>query len=128
MLTVFTKSSIFDVLIFDEHVPDYLWYSIIINRACYFESSENHFNLISVLLNYLEQKFMSETCSNLTMKNHNGVDKVILVSFLLPWNFVTCGSTVSTSDNDQFNVGEKDTDPLKRREWKLEKESCRGSF
>ena len=102
--------------------------SIIISRDCYFESSKNHFNVISVLWNYLEQKFMSETCSNLTMKNHNGVDKVILVSFLLPWNFVTCGSTVSTSDYDQFNVGEKDTDPLKRREWKLEKEDCRESF
>ena len=90
--------------------------SIIINGDCYFESSEDHFNVISVLLNYLEQKLMSEPCSNLTMRNQNGVDKVILVSFLLTWNFVTCGSTVSTSDNDQFNVGEKDTDPLKRRE------------
>ena len=55
---------------------------------------------------------MFETCSNLYMRKQNSVDKVILVSFLLAWNVVTHGSTVYTGENEQVNVGGKDTDPV----------------
>ena len=43
---------------------------------------------------------MFQTCLNLTMRNQNGVDKVVQISLLLTWETLTRVSTVSTSDND----------------------------
>ena len=74
--------------------------------------SVSYLNISSRNLLFRCNRITSETCSNLTMWNQNGADKVILVSFLLTWNVVTCGSTVSNSDNDQVNnVGGKGTGP-----------------
>ena len=43
---------------------------------------------------------MFQTCLNLTMRNQNGIDKVVQISLLLTWETLTRVSTVSTSDND----------------------------
>ena len=120
LLTVFTKSFILDVLISCWIRP---WLSLMflllsIETATlnlpgiFLIWSVSYLNISCRNLLFRCNRITSETCSNLTMRNQNGVDKLILVSFLLTWNVVTCGSTVSTSDNDQVNnVGGKGTDP-----------------
>ena len=45
-------------------------------------------------------KIMFETRSNLTMRNQNGVDIVVMVSLLLTWNMLTRILTISISDNE----------------------------
>ena len=57
-------------------------------------------------------RIIFKTCSNITMRNQNSVDKVVLVSLLLTWNMLRHGSTVSTSEAEQANVARKDTDPI----------------
>ena len=56
--TIFAESSILDVSLGSEYISDYLEaFSIITDWHFQFESFMNVFNLISILLKYLEQTF-----------------------------------------------------------------------
>ena len=53
------------------------------------------------------------TCSNLTMRNQNGINKVVLVSLLSTWDMLTRVPTISTGGNDhQANTVVKGIDPV----------------
>ena len=78
--TMFSKSSILDVLLGSEYVCEYLEvFPIIMNWGCHFASFKNLSNLMNILFKYLEQKFslwcnkvMFETCQKFTLRNKNG--------------------------------------------------------
>ena len=56
---------------------------------------------------------MFRTCSNLTLRNQNGINKVVLVSFLPTWDMLTRVPTISTGGNDhQANTIAKGIDPV----------------
>ena len=116
-LIVFTKNFVLHVWLVSEYASDYpKFFLIIISWGCHFESSKNLSNVISISFKYLEQKFLFrcnriifQTCSNLTMRNLNDVNKVVLASVSLTWDMLTFVSTVSTSENNhQANTVAKD--------------------
>ena len=91
LLSIFTRSSILDVWLSFESVPDYYWdFFCYYQLGCYSESFNNYSNVIRILY---------KTCQNRPMRDQKGFDKVVLVSFLLTWNKFTRGKGVSTSEN-----------------------------
>ena len=113
-LSVFTKSSIFDVLLVLNMSLIWQGFFVLLSIETTTSNLPRPANLSIVISILFEQQSQAEiyslgelqeiyslliklqACSNLTMRNQNDIDRVVLFFLLLTWDFLKCASTNST--------------------------------